>query len=69
MRSVNEYDTQCRNTVARTIVILSIHHGKLLDDLLIIRRGVPRVRVLGAPSIHVRRDDLLVLLVQLYGLR
>ena len=51
-----------------TQVRVSIHHSQLCDNLLVVRRGIPRLGVLGAPAIHVSANDLLVLLCKLPGL-
>ena len=46
----------------------SVYHRQFRNDLLVVRRGIPRLGVLGAPAIHVSANDLLVLLCKLPGL-
>lgn len=44
---------------------MSIYHGKLGDDLLVIRRRIASFDVLSTAAINVRSEDLLILVVQL----
>ena len=44
---------------------MSIYHGKLGDDLLVIRRRISSFDVLSTAAINVRIEDLLILVVKL----